>query len=155
VCDRERERESVCVCVHVCVCVCVLIRSARAVVSCSVAGGSTRGGAGALPLPKFDANGRVVGTNTLGTSKAFLAKGSSRSKVANINAGDITTTADVLESLNPFAAVSRPKLGGVAGDDGQAELAEAIPQSSGVWLTGANAATLGMAALGADAEEEE
>lgn len=120
----------------------------------SVAGGGTRGGAGALPLPKFDANGRVVGTNTLGTSKAFVTKGSSKPKVANINAGDITTTNDVLESLNPFSTIARPKLGG-AGIDGEPQVAEAIPESSGVWLTGANAATLGMAALGADAEEEE
>lgn len=120
----------------------------------SVAGGGTRGGgAGALPLPKFDTNGRVMGTNTLGTSKAFVTKGSSKGKVANINAGDITTTNDVFEALNPFS-LSRPKLGGEAGG-GEAEVEEAIPQSSGVWLTGANAATLGMAALGAEEDEED
>jgi hypothetical protein len=47
------------------------------------AGGAARA-TGALPLPKFDTNGRVFNGNTLGTSKAFQ-RGPAKGKVCPLN----------------------------------------------------------------------
>jgi hypothetical protein len=43
----------------------------------------------------------------------------------------------------------------VGGGEAEAMAAEAVPQTENGWLTGVNAATLGMAALGVDDEGEE